>query len=306
MFQEDNNFHLVKEHAKKPIILKVKDLFYMTSAFKIFSLPLIFIVFMLCNPAFSVTDEELKALEQQLLEQEAADKRKAEEAALKEREAEEKARARAKREAQKARERQAQEEEQRKAEQALQAELEKQKKELEQQRLLEEQRQAEEKARQQEEQRQQAEQARLAEEERIRKEVERRLAEDEKKQAEEEEKKRMAIEAINNLCNQIIGTWKWSDRDSTISRFFENGKAASSTSGEIDGTWECDEPERGLYTVSLWNEKRELTLEQSSQIIKSTGKNGQPVTGEKLSGDPKHKVLNEKYFRQDYLPPWLK
>lgn len=278
----------------------------MTSAFKSFPLPLFFLILLFCNPAISVTDEELQVLEQQLLDKEAADKRKAEEAALKEKEAEEKARTEAKRKAQEARERRAQEAEQRKAEEALQAELEKQKRELEQQRQLEEQRRAEEQARQKEEQRQQAEQARQAEEEKIRQEVERRLAEDEKRRAEEEEKKRMAIEAINELCNQLIGTWKWSDRDETISRFFKNGKAVSSATGKTDGTWECDEPERGLYTVTLWNEKRELTLEQSSQMVKSTGKNGQPVTGKKISNDPEHKVLNEKFFRQDYLPPWLK
>ncbi|MCG8323989.1 MAG: hypothetical protein MI673_00610 [Thiotrichales bacterium] len=252
----------------------------------------------LALPAFAVTDAEIEALEKQLQLQEEELKQKQEELSRKKLEKEQRARSEA--------ERKAKEAQVREQELQQQAEQERMRKEEEQRRLqAEEQRRIDETRRAEEERQRQEEAARIAEEERIRQEVERRLAEEDKKRQEkaEAEKKRLAIEAINNLCSQIVGTWKWNDINGTVSRFYQDGKIVSINLTQSHGTWECVDAQNRAFIYTAWNVQRKINLNEDNKGFKSTGQSGEPIVATKISDDPEHNTNSEQELIKRYLAP---
>ncbi len=251
----------------------------------LFTLSLLPIGFM---PVYAVSDADLEALEQQLLEQEEKEKHRLLEAESQKQQAEKNAREEARRKAAAEAERRARQSEERRTEEARQAELERQRLEAERLRLQAEQKQVEEERLRQEEL------ARQREEERVKQEVERRLAEEERKRVEaaEAEKKRLAIEAINRLCGEIVGTWRWNDNSGTVSRFYKDGRIVSINITKSRSTWECLDAESRRFTYGAWNVKRTINLESDNKRFSSTGQSGEPIKATKESDDPDHEIIH--------------
>jgi biopolymer transport protein ExbD len=99
----------------------------------------------------------------------------------------------------------------------------------------------------------------------------------------------------NDICSKIIGVWRWDDMARTITRFYVDGKVVSKNILKSEGKWECINAQNRTFTMSTWNNKRDVKMSISMDEIESTNALfGTKIVARKISSNPEENIKSAK------------